>query len=153
MKSYLLVIVLVFTATFNACDNKNFVPEKRVLNEFKTMFPNAKQVEWEWERGYYVAEFNENALEKEAWFETSGMWVLTVSDYERKTPDLIKNAIAATNYADWRIDDVDFIESKAKNSFYVVEIEKGNVEKDLFFSENGEFIEEKAGNGDYHYFP
>lgn len=148
-----LAILLMTGTFFFSCQKDNNFPNDSLKDTFNNKFPNAKGIEWEVEKGYYVADFRENGREKEAWFEKSGIWLLTETDYERKAPDVIKKVLDASEYNSWRIDDVDFIEQKDKVSFFIVEIEKGEKEMDLFFSENGELIEEVQGNGDYRPLP
>lgn len=151
-KKLSFALLILFSAVLMvACEQKDkgFLPQKSTQEYFKTMYPHAKRIEWEMEKGYYVAEFRDGGYEKEAWYSTDGDWLLTETDYERNTPAIIKETIAKTNYADWRIDDVDFVEFKDKVPFYVVEVEKGESEMDLFFSENGEFLREANSDGDY----
>lgn len=150
--SKLLILLLIFTGLFTSCDD-DIIPDKVVTDTFKNMFPKAKYVEWEMEYGYYVAEFRHDGYEKEAWFDTSGDWKLTNTDYERNVPDVVKTALDKTEYVAWRIDDVHFIEWKDKDSFYVVEVEKGEMEKELYFSKEGELLEEKPGSGPYRPMP
>ena len=76
------------------------------------------------ERGFYVAEFRENGYEKEAWCNKDYAWVLTKTEYERRTPDIVRQAVNNTDYRDWRIDDIDYIEMTGKEPFYIVEVEK-----------------------------
>lgn len=148
-KINVFILTLFSVFVFNACDDENFAPDNKLQNTFNTMFPNAKFVEWEKEHGYYQADFVDNGLEKEVWFDSNGNWILTETDYEGKIPEIIIEAMKTTEYTDWRIDDVDYIEHYQDDPFYVVEIEKGNSEKDLFFSKDGEFIRVAEGKGDY----
>lgn len=117
------------------------------------MYPNAKRVDWDVEHGYYVAEFRHEGYEKEAWFNSSGAWLLTETDLERNLPNVIATALNNTEYASWRLDDADYIEQKDKEPFYVVEVEKGELEKDLYFSEVGELLDAQQGSGDYRWVP
>ncbi len=152
MKRALILAVVTFASAFIfiACDKSEKAPNSTLDKNFSSMFPNAKHIEWEMEHGYYVAEFRDNGYDKEIWFDNSYSWVLTKTEYERKVPDAVKNAVNLTNYKDWRIDDADFIEMKDRNSFYIVEVEKGEAETDLYFSESGEFLKEVSEDGDYH---
>lgn len=113
------------------------------------MYPDARHVEWEMERGYYVAEFRENGLEKEAWFNRDYVWVLTKTEYERNIPDVVRRAVDNSDYKEWRIDDIDFIEMSGKDPFYILEVERGETEIDLYISVTGEICKEVTEIGDY----
>jgi hypothetical protein len=143
-------ILLQSIFVFIACQKHVSAPNDLIENTFTKMFPNAKYIEWDVEDGYFVAEFRENGFEKEAWFNMDNVWVLTKTEYERKTPKLVKDAVNNTNYKGWRIEDTDFIEIRDKAPFYIAEVEKGELEVDLYFSENGNFIKEVLEDGDYH---
>lgn len=135
-----ILALAFFSAIFlQSCDDDS--PDKDVQRAFEAMFPEAGRVDWDLERGYYVADFYENGYEKEAWFDKNGIWLLTKTEYEGRVSDLIKNAVGNTEYSDWWIDDVDFIEKKDVDSFFVVEVEQGGIERNLYFSESGEWIE------------
>ena len=143
----MLVIVLLA-----ACES-SFKPIQEVNDIFKSMYPNATRVDWEMENGYYVVEFRYDGHETEAWFDTDANWLMTETDYGRKAPEVIQTYINSSDYKDWRIDDVDYIEIKDKEAFYVIELEKGGMDKDLFFNASGEFLTEKSGVGNHRYTP
>lgn len=152
MKTIIRFSLLVFIGTLSltSCDKSNTAPNAIVGENFTGMYPDAKQVEWEMERGFYVAEFRENGYEKEAWFNKDYAWVLTKTEYERRTPDIVRQAVNNTDYRDWRIDDIDYIEMAGKEPFYIVEVEKNETETDLYISHTGELIREISEEGDYH---
>ena len=137
-----LLIGMMLVGVLSACTNKK-APTAALQSSFKTMFPNAKSAEWESEGSYYVVEFKENRLEKEAWFDSEGVWWMTHTEYERNPPAVIRNAVQDTQYSDWRIEDVDFVEQRDYSPFYEVELEKGDVDIDLYYSESGELLEER----------
>ncbi|MDR2010787.1 MAG: PepSY-like domain-containing protein [Bacteroidales bacterium] len=146
-----LGIVLIMSGlVFISCEKSEKAPNSMVGDNFDSLYPNAKHIEWEIEKGYYVAEFRDGNHDKEAWFDNSYSWVLTKTEYERKVPDLVKETINNSNYKGWHIDDVDFIEKVNRDPFYIVEVEKGESEVDLYISNNGEIIAEITENGDYH---
>ena len=145
----ILILPFCFSCLFLSCDDDYVRPKKDVRNAFKDMYPSAKFVEWEMEYGYYVVDFRDRGYEKEAWFDTSGTWLLTETDLGRNLPSAISVALSQTEYSGWRVDDVDYIEQKDKEPFYIVEIEKGELERDLYFSESGQLLDVQRGNGDY----
>ena len=103
-------------------------------------YPKAKYVEWEMENGYMTAEFlDEYNQEVEMCFDTQGNWVRTKTDlFFRNLPDVVKKAYQNSPYAQWRVDDIDFVEQPKAESIYIIEVEKGEQEYKLFISEKGE---------------
>ena len=62
---------------------------------------------------------------------------------------------ALTQYEGWKRDDVDMLERKGMEKVYVIEIEKGKEELDLFFDVNGNLLKEVADKDDdsFNYLP
>lgn len=146
----LSTVICLLAVLFSSCDKSEKAPNDMVNSSFKRMYPDAKHIEWEVEEGYYVVEFRDNGYEKEAWFDRNYEWILTKTEYERNVPEIVKNAVKSTEYNSWRIEDVDFIEMRDRDSFYIVEVEKGESDIDLYFSASGEFIKVVQDEGDYH---
>ena len=42
----------------------------------KKMYPDAKDIAWSQDDGYYCADFMMNGLEKNVWFNTQAQWVM-----------------------------------------------------------------------------
>ncbi|MBQ7664464.1 MAG: PepSY-like domain-containing protein [Bacteroidaceae bacterium] len=115
------------TFSFYSCndDNDDMVgPEvDAAVATFQAKYPTCKVAKWEWESGYLKAEFIKDSREAEAYFNTDGTWVKTVT--ELLPIDLPQAAIdyINTNYPDRRTRDVDLVETPG-NSMYLVELEK-----------------------------
>ena len=57
-------------------------PGSKVLNNFKSHFPDATNIDWTTEKeGVYEAIFRVNGIEMIAWFEKSGNWLKTETNY------------------------------------------------------------------------
>lgn len=84
---------------------------------FTKMYPGV-QAEWEMDKGMVKAEFYYNGEEAEAWFKQDGTWVKTEFDYHSTLPTAVQNYIA-TNYAEYTVDDVEWIETPAGNYFEI----------------------------------
>lgn len=112
-----------------------------VRTSFESKYPSADRVSWERKGGYYVAEFALNNKEANAWLDEQGVWYMTETDLRYDDlPQAIKTAFTASEYGDWRVDDVDMIERPDRETMYVLEVEKGNQEYDLYYSEEGILI-------------
>ena len=136
----LLAILFLGTGTIFAQE----IPESQVpsviVNNFKKEFPKASDVEWERQGDQYNVEFEIGWFtDYEAWFTETGKIIRFTEDIsERDLPEAIKNAIK-TQYKGYRIDDVEKITENGVET-YKVEIEKGDDERNLVFSTNGELI-------------
>ena len=145
MKTRMTIFTSLLLAgfAFTSCDddNDNYTPGEEIVNVLYEKYPNAQRVDWELQRDHYVADFRDNNIEKEAWFNTKGEWVMTESDIPfEDLPQAIQTAFGESEYKDWRVDDVDMLERVEMETMYVIEVEKGKQEFDLFYAENGTLI-------------
>ena len=145
MKTRMTIFTSLLLAgfAFTSCDddNDNYTPGEEIVNVLYEKYPNAQRVDWELQRNHYVADFRDNNIEKEAWFNTKGEWVMTESDIPfEDLPQAIQTAFGESEYKDWRVDDVDMLERVEMETMYVIEVEKGKQEFDLFYAENGILI-------------
>ena len=153
MKTRMTIFTSLLLAgfAFTSCDddNDNYTPGEEIVNVLYEKYPNAQRVDWELQRDHYVADFRDNNIEKEAWFNTKGEWVMTESDIPfEDLPQAIQTAFGESEYKDWRVDDVDMLERVEMETMYVIEVEKGKQEFDLFYAEDGILIKaiEDLGN-------
>lgn len=160
MKKTLLSLLFLLGMAYIcvACDNDDdgYTPAKEVVNAFNAKFPGAKKVEWEKKNTYQVAEFIQDGVEKEAWFDASGKLLLTEEDIAyAQLPVSVREWISASEYAAWEVDDVDKVIREGMATVYVVELESGKNEVDVYFSETGEWIktEQDASNSNDKYLP
>ena len=131
---------------FMSCDDDDdkFTPESIVTKAFDTKYPDAQRVSWENEAGYVKAEFYTGSYEAEAWFDPQGNWM----------PQTVKNSFEASLYAKWKIDDVDMLERPDAGTIYVLDVENGEQDADLHYTEGGILIKEVTdGNGDNEHRP
>lgn len=151
-KSLFLLIALLTVATFAfaSCDkDDNHTPNATITNAFKAKYPNAGKTEWEMKKNYHVAEFRQNGMEVEAWFDSNGEWLMTETDIKfTNLPEAIQNSYNAGEYKNgWRVEDVDKIEKTGMATVFIIEVEKGEQEMDLYYAEDGTLIKAVADNG------
>ncbi len=145
LKLHLLLLALCSMVILQSCDDDDDIISitEATQNAFKAKFPTVNNERWENKRGYYVAEWRENGLEKDAWFSTSSEWLMTETDYGRNLsllPSAVKTALEGSTYQTWSIDDIDFYERPDKD-FYRIEVEKkGEREMNLFYATDGTLI-------------
>jgi len=158
MKTKMTIFASLLLAgfAFTSCDDDkddNYTPDEKIVNALHEKYPNAQRVEWELKNNHYVADFYQDNIEKEAWINTKGEWVMTESDILFKDlPQAIQSSFNESEYKDWKIDDVDMLERAELETVYVIEIEKGKQEFDLYYAEDGTLvkaIEDTDNDEDY----
>ncbi|MDL2251350.1 PepSY-like domain-containing protein [Odoribacter sp. OttesenSCG-928-J03] len=154
MKTTLLFLAVFMSAfIFQSCDNDddNIRVDQVIEEAFNAKYPTATRVEWEQEGYYFVAEFWMNNNESSAWFDYGATWLLTETDlsYE-KLPEAVKNSFSTGEYQNWRIDDIDMIERPDMETMYVLEVEQGNQEYDLFYTPEGVLTKAVIDSEDNH---
>lgn len=159
MKRAMLFACAVATLGFTSCndnDNDDIKPSQvpaAVQEAFSRTFPgvNAASAEWEYkqqaQQRYLVASFWKDGVEHDAWFTSEGQWTLTEQDFARETnrlPQVVQDAFRATTYAQspWVVEDIDVIRRNGYEPFYVIEVEQGSREVDLYFDANGKLLKE-----------
>ncbi|MDD4847867.1 MAG: PepSY-like domain-containing protein [Bacteroidales bacterium] len=147
-----LVLGIVF---FSSCKKNEPVPggNQNVESTFNQMFPNATQVEWETKSDYWIADFRHDGTDKTAWFESNGIWKMTESDETfNRLPEIVKNAFKAGEYSSWRVEDVDILDRLNYERLFVIEIEQGESEADLFYTNTGSLVKIEFDSNDDDYF-
>ena len=81
-------------------------------------------------------------ISKEIVFNSSNEWISTSWDVRRnELPETVTRAIASSEkYAGYQIDDADFVETPDEGEYYLVELEKGELEVKVKVNAEGEFI-------------
>lgn len=155
LKNYLFAALLAAAPLgFTACDDDGMTVAPEVESAFTTRYPDAGRVEWDWEDGYYVADFYDDRYETEAWFTPGGEWVMTETDIPYAAlPQAVKTAFEGSEYAGWRVDDVDQVERRDMETLYVLEVEYGHQEADLYYSGDGVLVKTVADGGQGGYLP
>ena len=144
-----------------SCSDDDDAPVKvpdAVTRAFTEKYTGVGRVEWDREKGgYLVAEFWKDGKEHEAWFDANGEWFMTEVDHGRditSLPQAVQDGYKTTRYNEeqWTIDDIDEIQRKAYDTFYIIEVEKrGQPDFDLYFDANGTlFREVQDGGGGSH---
>lgn len=127
--SFFALLLLAVPALLASCDDDNdnnfdFVTEA-VHHAFQTLYPQVQPYEWEIDGPYIKAEFYQTSKHYEAWFTPEGLWVRTETDHVGALPEPVANCLATT-YADYHVDDVDWVETPTGN-FYEVDLEKAGM--------------------------
>lgn len=155
MKTNKLFLILAAgcVLTASGCDNdNNYLPDEAVVSAFKAKYPDAKRIEWESKKGYQVVDFTLEAKESEAWFDANGNWLLTETDIRfNELPMAIQSVFVVSPYAAWKVEDVDMLIRPDAATVYVIEVEKGEQEVDIYYAEDGALLKEVTdGSDDSH---
>ncbi len=136
----ILAIAILLTGVASAQDVPQSQVPSVVVNSFKKEFPKASDVEWEKQNDQYNVEFEIGFFtDYKAWFDPTGKMIkYTEEIWNSKLPETIKNTIK-TQYKGYRIDEAKKITENMVVT-YSVEIEKGNDELKLVFSNDGKLI-------------
>ena len=119
-------------------------PSKDVRTEFKDMYPDARDVEWEAERGLWQVSFETGTppavKEHEAWYDANGNWIRTETDIlASELPQSVKDALAASEYASATLllDEIEYVTTPA-GDYYSLELMFNGVKIRLNVTEGGE---------------
>lgn len=155
LKYYFLVVAACAgSLVLHSCDNEDddsLGVSTELQNAFSARYPDVKSVKWERKSGYYVADFRESTYDASAWFTPEGIWKLTETDIPYQAlPSAVQTAFESSSYAvsPWRREDVDKLERQGMETVYVIEVENGKQEIDLYYSENGVLIKEVVDKDD-----
>lgn len=149
LRFFLLAIILGSLSLFACSDDDNYKPDQTVKDAFNTKFPAATRVSWEKKGEYRVADFRENNKEMTAWFDAAGNWYMTETDLTSidELPQPVKTAFLQSEYAAWKVDDIDMLDRKDSETIYIIEVESGKQEADLYYSADGILIKTVMDNG------
>lgn len=166
MKKFFITAMCICLMTLAGCNKASAdsqINEKAKV-ELSQRYPDAVNVKWTTKNGYYVAKFNKVATRSigsefdfSVWFNRAGQWCMTESEISYDAlPEVVKAAFQASEYATWKVEDIDKLERSGMETFYVIEAEtrSGNIEKevDLYYSESGALIKTVVDiDSDYDY--
>ena len=145
LKMYFFLLAMgafALTFTLQGCgddDNDGISVPAELVDALAREYPDARRVEWEMQGTYYVADFYEGNIEKEAWFTKDGVWLHTTWDVlVRDLPQVAQAAVTAA-YPGYVIDDVEFVETPG-GDYYEVEMEQGKKEVRVKVTAEGEIV-------------
>lgn len=110
------------------------------IKEFITQkYAGARIIESDMEKGMTEVEIFHEGREKDVYFNGAQDWVRTEWGVRvNELPAAVLDVIRKT-YADYRIDDADYVETRTE-SYYLVELERGENEVDLRILPNGTIL-------------
>lgn len=103
-------------------------------------YPNARIVEIDIEHGFTEVDIIHENIGKEVLLNSANEWISTSWDiFASQLPESVKTAIATSQYASHRIDDIEYVDTPA-GSYYLIELEQGKNEVKVKIDGTGQFI-------------
>lgn len=145
MRRTLLIIAAVMLFAASACEKyDDGRPSKDVRSEFNRMYPDAWDVEWEYEGTCWEVSFETgkrpNGIDHTALYGTDGTWINTSTDILLSAvPEDIRNYLATSEFGSARIidNDAEYIETPSGN-FYRFDMSAGGERIEVDVNENGD---------------
>lgn len=142
LKLYLSALLLMVSV----CALADYAPAN-VQNAFKKMYPKVAYPDWSKEGNYYVAKFQKDGYETEAWFDAGARWVMTQTDWETldNVPSPIYDAFSQGQYANGEIEDVTLVQFPNAPCVVVIEVQQYNedIKVQLFYGGNGRLLKSR----------
>ncbi len=139
MKKYLVLFGIV-ALMFSCNPQKDNIPEV-VKAKFQSDYPTIQDVEWEIEGEYFEAEAEIDGIMTSILYDAHGNVIQ--KEVECNIDELPSGVMIylSQNYAGQKIMEVEKIESTEKGIQYEVEIKIDVKEMEIYFDENGNFVE------------
>jgi uncharacterized protein YxeA len=147
------IIVFIFTVlnlsmtNVYAQPNSN-IPEE-VTSSFKEKYPNTFVYEWKWKKKkqLYKAEFFLRGVKYKAYFQADGRWVQTYREVKKAdVPQAILDHLFASEYANWKIDDIEEQQTPDFDLIYEIELKMKNPKRKVYlrYLPNGKLVEREV---------
>ena len=136
MKKFLPILFISLTALF-ACEEDNIAVNNEIRDFIEQKYEGAQILYAEKEfNGEIDVEIIHNNIRKDVKFNRRDEWISTTWDVAiNELPDAARESVL-NRYPDYRIDDVDYVETPAGDR-YKVEIEKGEWDRTIFVTPDG----------------
>lgn len=116
----------------------NNVPSA-ITQNFNTLFPGARDIDWETSADVYKVDFEINNVDYDAWYTQDGTLLAYRFDITRSSiPQAVRTGINE-RFAGYSIDDAEKI-VKPGSTGYQVELESSYMEEDAYYGEDGTYI-------------
>ncbi len=103
-------------------------------------YPGSRINEYGYDDGLLEVEIYHDSRKKDVYFNGSDAWVKTEWDVrDAELPAAVTDAIAASEWATYRIDDIEYVQTSAAE-YYRIELESGDSEKELCMDAQGRIV-------------
>lgn len=141
-KITMLLAAALLLLTADSYGQKAKVAEP-VLKHFNSTYPNAVVKEWDVEDdGSYEVEFRLDGVKWEAYYDAAGNWQKTERDVRRaEVPKAVWDALSKSEFAAWKIDDIEEHQTPKHKSVYEIEVKKGAQKNYVYILPSGEVVQ------------
>ena len=136
----LLPILLISLAAIGACDEENVAINESIRSFIKERYDGARILYAEKDfNGEIEVEIIHDNIKKEVKFNRKNQWINTSWDITiHQLPDIMQKSVQ-NNYPQYIIENTDYVETPT-GDYYRIELEKGEWEKIVLVTANGEII-------------
>ncbi len=136
----LLPLLFISLFAFMACEEENIAVNNDIRSFIEQKYQGARILYAEKDfNGEIDVEIIHDNIKKDVKFNRRDEWIKTSWDVAiNELPDAARESVL-NRYQNYRIDDVDYIETPS-GDHYKVEIEKGEWDKTVFVTANGEIL-------------
>lgn len=136
----LLPLLFISLFAFMACEEENIAVNNDIRSFIEQKYQGARILYAEKDfNGEIDVEIIHDNIKKDVKFNRRDEWIKTSWDVAiNELPDAARESVL-NRYQNYRIDDVDYIETPS-GDHYKVEIEKGEWDKTVFVTSNGEIL-------------
>lgn len=143
MKNFLPYLLFIIVIGWFSCQSSvvaQDVPEA-VESAFKAKYPGENDPDWRIDKnGNFESHFKKKGEHYRADFSPAGNWIETESSISKKDlPDAIKDKLKK-DYDDYKIVELEKVDSAAKGAFYDVELKKDGKKMDVEFRADGSIL-------------
>lgn len=110
-----------------------------ITQSFNSVFPGARDVDWETSANVYKVDFEVNNVDYDAWYTSTGTLIAYKFDITRSSLPQSVSATINNRFAGYTIDDAEKV-VKANSTGYEVELESRNMEEDAYILEDGTYV-------------
>ena len=137
MKYLALILVIAgFVPAATGQDIQQSEVPSLVLNTFQSKFPNATDIDWEREADLYKVEFEIGKRDHDLWIDKNGNITKHKEEVTKTDLPAAINQKLQSDFKEYRIDDVDKIETNGK-VFFLVDLDSNSGDKEVLFSPDG----------------
>jgi hypothetical protein len=136
----LLPLLFISLFAFMACEEENIAVNNDIRSFIEQKYQGARILYAEKDfNGEIEVEIIHDNIKKDVKFNRRDEWIKTSWDVAiNELPDAARESVL-NRYQNYRIDDVDYVETPS-GDHYKVEIEKGEWDKTVFVTANGEIL-------------
>ena len=127
---------------YNRSQNRDVRADGALAQRFRQDFPKARLAEWETNDEVYEVKFNIKHSEFDAYYDKDGNLLMYVQDLlKSELPAVVLNS-AQAKLPGYRFDDIDKV-VKGTRTYFVIEMERGEMESKLVISNDGKILDER----------